>query len=296
MRAGAGGRGAAPRQRPRFATDLLRKPTPWRVCRLRQACPRTGRADSCSVCGSASSQWPRPFAIAEIAGPAWAQMRAAPGARARSSRSLRVWVHVGQAWAPVGAGDLLRGRSLLKAEVGGSDAPIHERRRLGVFRVFRRVRPQRRLLERRADFVLRCIRAHVQHSASLRLSVGLVHHPQRHRRFGPHRSCFGWTWVGGGALVGFAGSSPFGETSPLCARFRQLGLLRLYAIDVRTSHSVAIDVARGEGRTDGGWASLRSYSVSRLFLRVRVTSSYLRSDGIGMPRGTRKQSDYVNES
>ena len=96
--------------------------------------------------------------------------------------------------------------------------------------------------------------------------------------------------MGGGALVGFAGSSPFGETSPLCARFRQLGLLRLYAIDVRTSQKVAIDVARGEGRTDG-----RRYSVSS-FLGVRVTFPYLRSDGIGMPRGTRKQSDYVNES
>ena len=103
--------------------------------------------------------------------------------------------------------------------------------------------------------------------------------------------------MGGGALVGFCGIIPFRiNVPPLCARFRQLGLLRSYAIDVRTSLAVAIDVARGEGRTDGGWASLRSYSVSRLFLRVRVTSSYLRSDGIGMPRGTRKQSLYVNES
>ena len=100
--------------------------------------------------------------------------------------------------------------------------------------------------------------------------------------------------MGGGALVGFAGSSPFGETSPICARFRQLGLLRLYAIDVRTSQAVAIDVVRGEGRTDGGWASFVLRVAS--FLRVRVTSSYLRSDGIGMPRGTRKQSLYVKES
>eukprot|EP00964_Phaeocystis_antarctica_P082542 scaffold51788_cov59-Phaeocystis_antarctica.AAC.4 len=63
---------------------------------------------------------------------------------------IRVRVHVGQARAPGGLEALLCGRALLQAEVGRADPPIHERRRLGVLRVLRGVRPQRRLLERRA--------------------------------------------------------------------------------------------------------------------------------------------------
>ena len=65
-----------------------------------------------------------------------------------------------------------------------------------------------------------------------------------------------------------------------------------------TSEQVrVIDVARGrdDGRTGRTPDSGFVLAVSS-FLRVRVTSSYLRSDGIGMPRGTRKQSLYVNES
>jgi hypothetical protein len=103
---------------------------------------------------------------------------------------VRVPVHVGQAWAPGGAEVLLRGRALLEAEVGGADPPIHERRRLGVLRVLCRVRSERRLLERRAEFVLRRIRAHIQHSAGLRLSVEQVHRPRCQRWVGSHRRRF----------------------------------------------------------------------------------------------------------